>query len=152
MSIDQISLISAIAKELSKQKVKATIGQMNVIIEAANTIIRECERVPVMATEGMGLSAWLASDDTGMSSCYMASVLDGNFHRCYAHPLDLDDFGRCSRLLKAVPEFRNRLTRMSLKSPQWARLVERWTEIETLATTRPLEANQIIQDCQTIDP
>lgn len=150
--INQINLISAIAKELSKQKAKATMLHMNAIIKAANDIIRELERVPVMASEGMGLQAWLRCDDTGMSSRYMASVLDGSFHHCYAHPLDLDDFGRCSRLLKAVPEFRNRLTKMSLKSPQWSRLVERWTEIETLAATHPTAANKIIQDCQTIDP
>ena len=152
MSINQINLVSAIVKELEKQKFTPSILHFNAIIKAANDIISECERVPVMATEGMGLSAWLRCDDTGMSSCFMASVLDGTFSRPYAHPLDLDDFGRCSRLLKAVPEFRNRLTKMSLKSPQWSKLVERWTEIETLATTRPLEANQIIQDCQTIDP
>ena len=145
--ISQINLVSAIVKELSKQKFTPSILHLNAIVKAANDIIRECERVPVMATEGMGLQAWLRCDDTGLSSCYMASVLDGTFSRPYAHPLDLDDFWRCSRLLQAVPEFRERLTRMSSRSPQWSRLAAQWTEIETLATTRPLEANQVIQRC-----
>ena len=144
MKINQIELVQAICKHLEKQEFQPTMLHLNAIIKASLDIISECERVPVMATEGMGLVAWLQCDDTGLSSCYMASVLDGRFCREYAHPHDLDDFMRCVRLLKAVPEFRLRVSKMAVKSQQWAKLVARWSEIETTATTRPKEANKLI--------
>jgi hypothetical protein len=95
----------------------------------------------------MGLQAWLASDDTGQSSLYMASVL-GGFRRDYAHPRDLDDFGRCSRLLDAVPEFRPRLSEMRDKSPEWAALVDSWEAIEKIIPAEKYqEADRLVAKC-----
>ncbi|MBO1916633.1 hypothetical protein J4727_18635 [Providencia rettgeri] len=59
----------------------------------------------------MGLAAWLASDDVGASSKYMASVLSG--HLCSTSlPWDGADLGRCIRLLEAVPELASQLHEM----------------------------------------
>ena len=50
-------------------------------------------------------------------------------------PYDSDDFGRCYRLLKAVPEWRGRLSEVAAVLPKWAPLVERWDELEDLYET-----------------
>jgi hypothetical protein len=145
MNINQMDLINAVVKELGRQGFKSLIfRQTNAIIASVNKIIEECERLPVMSHAGMGLSAWLKSDDTGMSSEYMASVF-GGFQRRYYHPMDLDDFGRCSRLLTAVPEFREKLEMMRDKSKQWAALLDVWTQVEDLMREkRYKEANDIV--------
>jgi hypothetical protein len=134
--INQINLLAAICKELDKQGVKTICQrQTNAIIAAVNGMIHELERDPVMTSPNMGLQAWLTSDDTGLSSRYMASVL-GGWECEYNHPHDLDDFGRCSRLLKAVPEFRSKLERMRTKSPQWTALMDIWEEVEALIESK----------------
>lgn len=146
MVIRQIELINAVVKELQRQGVRTLISrQYNTIIESVNKIIAECEKKPVMSSAGMGLDAWLRSDDVGMSSRYMASVL-GGFECPYNHPLDLDDFGRCSRLLLAVPEFREKLEMMRSKSEQWAALLDVWTQVESLIDEkRYKEADEIVR-------
>jgi hypothetical protein len=45
------------------------------------------------------------------------------------HPHDPSDFRRCELLLRAVPEFHERLSEMAAESPTWAALVTRWDEI-----------------------
>jgi len=106
--------------------------QTNVILQAATDICLALQTdVPV--TSGMGLTAWLASDRTGLSSKYMAHVLTGkSLGAKYAHPHDPADFGRCLGLLEAVPAFRDRLSMMSAESGEWDRLVHAWDEIERL--------------------
>lgn len=48
------------------------------------------------------------------------------------YPHDSGDFGRCHRLLEAVPEFMVRIEEMAQRSPQWAALVEHWDELTKL--------------------
>jgi len=142
--MNQIELIAAIAKELDRQGIKTLFQrQMNAVITAADAIIRELRIAPVMASYAMGLSAWCLSDDTGQSSKYMAAVLSGVGGN-YAHPHDLDDFGRCSRLLNAVPEFRERLELMRDVSRQWSNLVDVWVMVESVMAENPTEANRIV--------
>jgi len=143
--VKQWDLINAVLKELGRQGFKSMVPrQTNAIIASVNKIIEECEKAPVMSSAGMGLEAWLKSDDTGMSSEYMAGVL-GGYQRRYCHPMDLDDFGRCSRLLTAVPEFREKLEMMRDKSKQWAALLDVWTQVEVLMREkRYKEANDIV--------
>lgn len=145
--ISQIELIAAICTELDRQGVKSLHAhQYNAIIAAADEMIRELKRPPKMAEANMGLEAWLSTDDVGLSSKYMASVLGGGFIVSYAHPHDVDDFGRCSRLLLAVPEYRGRLPWMRDRSPQWAGLVAVWADIETLiAEGQNVKANALIR-------
>ena len=146
--LNQIDLISAIAKEIDRQGVKTICArQMNAVIHAANEIIRAMSIAPVMAAPAMGLVAWMASDDTGSSSKYMAAVMSG-VPGNYAHPHDTGDFGRCSRLLDAVPEFRDKMEMMRDKSPQWAALLDAWSDIESLIESGDRKAaNGIIVDC-----
>lgn len=132
MRVSQIELISAICKHLDKQGVKTMVPrQYNAVIAAADCIIEAIAREPVPATPGMGLHAWLACDEAGLSSQYMASILGGfEGRREYAHPLDADDFSRCVKLLDAVPEYRKDLEKMRDKSDHWSQLLDRWDVAE----------------------
>lgn len=79
---------------------------------------------------------WLANGERGISSNTMFTRLTGvdamgGWTYCN-HPHDPADFQRCERLLRAVPELRERLHLMAEESPEWARLVARWPEINSM--------------------
>lgn len=46
-------------------------------------------------------------------------------------PLDPDDFGRCHRLLRLIPEWRARIGEMKA-APGWKRMVGVWDTLEVL--------------------
>ena len=82
---------------------------------------------------------WLMGPDTGASSLTIFSVLTemrtlaaSRMHVGASVPYDPDDFGRCYRLLKAVPAWRERLSEVAEKYPAWAALVREWSELERL--------------------
>lgn len=89
------------------------------------------------AAAGDRLEAWLDGPDTGISSLTIAEILSGrpglvrsSFGR--STPKDPADFWRCLNLLKAMPEWRERLPEVAAAEPSWAALVERWGEVEAL--------------------
>lgn len=139
--IDQVALVSAISKELGRQHPGLPVdNRYNTIIKAANGIVAEYDREPVMATSGMGLEAWLNSDDTGASSLFMAYALCNNRHLMWYgrkapsnnYPRDVDDLGRCIRLSEAVPEFGERIAKMAYHGPHWAAVANNWAEWVTM--------------------
>lgn len=154
----KIEIIGAFSKALDKLGVKtATVSEMNAIIKAATLVHDELRRDKVGASASMGLAAWCRSDDTGLSSTYMAWVLSGRnlpaeprtkldafWIRLRPHPLDVADFGRCYRLLRAAPELRERLDLMRQESPVWAALVDEWADIETLYDTGDIMAAHLL--------
>lgn len=97
------------------------------------------ERAKLLA-EGDPELEWLFGPDTGTSSKTIFSVLSAKHgHRVRnergfrpAVPNDPDDFGRCHRLLAAIPGWRERLPEMSNVSPVWKRLVEKWERLTAL--------------------
>lgn len=135
-SFDQIPLVTAITNELSRQQPNLPADhRMNAVIKAANDIIAEYAREPRMVTTGMGLRAWLLSDETGNSSQYMAFVLsktDGGWPEDLApaprqaYPRDPDDLGRCFNLIDAVPEFGGRIPEMADKGAHWMAVTSNW--------------------------
>lgn len=143
--VRQMDLILAINKELDKQakaqKVKLFVEprRFNTIIEAVNLIVAAYDKPITMASPSMGLTAWLASDDTGTSSKTMAAVLcDVHLDkRQWSHPLDNSDLGRCLRFLEAVPEARPKLERMGAVSKVWATLVKHWDELAKMYQADP---------------
>jgi hypothetical protein len=137
--INQIQLVSAIFTELDRQHPGAQVSprQLNECIRAANIIVEAMRIDDKLAQQGMGLAAWLASDDTGISSLTMAAVMyqDGRLRDAknrWCHPWDAGDFGRCHRFLEAVPGSRDLLPKMRDVSPVWAALVDRWDDITAL--------------------
>lgn len=135
--VGQIDLLVAIWKHLAAKHGKTLSlcsRHVNATIAAADDIVREL-RTPVRLTrEGMGLDAWFSSDDTGLSSQYLASVLSDRGLIENNHPHDPTDFGRCVRLLDAVPELRAKLPRLSdVKHGRvWTAIYEYWAELELL--------------------
>jgi len=76
---------------------------------------------------------WLANGEVGRSSKSMAfAALDIKQDRPWevGHPHDPDDFNRCLMLLVAVPEIRGHMDKVAAVSDKWAKLVERWAEVE----------------------
>lgn len=73
---------------------------------------------------------WLKSSDTGVSSLTIWSVMVGiDPPRDYWGPdvpYDPDDFGRCHRLLKRFPAWRDRLGEVAAAHPEWGPLVREW--------------------------
>ena len=80
------------------------------------------------------LNKWLASGDRGISSEAITSqltginILGGGWPTDY--PRDPPDFGRCLRLLIAVPEFKLRLDEMKSRHPIWAKYIKNWADME----------------------
>ena len=144
--VAQIPLFCAIINHITKRhgNVMMEARRDNVVIEASNMIVDAYRQPITRATPGMGIEKWLASDDTGMSSLAMARRLcqevGGHQPRIplkrYSdgceHPSDPSDFGRCIRLLEAVPQLREHLPSMAGLSPVWAAYVARWDEMEKL--------------------
>ena len=76
---------------------------------------------------------WIVGHDTGTSSITIWSVMNGveEYYR-QGIPLDVDDFGRCVRLLVRVPEYRDRLQEVANKYPEWQPIIDDWKELERL--------------------
>lgn len=84
---------------------------------------------------------WLLGHDTGISSLTICAVLSGN-HAVAATvargyfgadiPHDPADFGRCYRLLQAIPEWRERLGEVADKHSIWRPFVREWDAMTAL--------------------
>lgn len=75
--------------------------------------------------------AWIVGADTGTSSKTIWAHMMGQ--RCSgSYPSDGGDFGRCVRLLEAVPEWQPRLSEMASVNKYWAALVKHWDELVKL--------------------
>lgn len=141
-SFSQPGLISAILGYFDRCKLDLNERQLNAVIRAATDIFNEMYMPNRPATAGMGLHAWLSSDDTGVSSRYMASVLAeaagmGYVPRSHAdrdpYPYDPADFGRCVRLLDAVPDLRGHMSALAddtAHGPVWNAVAAEWDTLE----------------------
>lgn len=72
---------------------------------------------------------WFATGRVGASSKAMACAAAG-LPNDKSHPYDPDDLNRCLLLLEAVPEIRGCMSKVAGISDTWAKLVERWDELE----------------------
>ena len=72
---------------------------------------------------------WFAIGQVGASSKAMALAVIEMPHSS-SHPCDPDDLNRCLLLLAAVPDIRNHMDKVASISTTWAKLVERWDEVE----------------------
>lgn len=80
---------------------------------------------------------WVIGGDTGLSSLTIWGVMMGakvstkNLWRVQP-PFDAADFGRCHRLLKLMPEWRERLHEVSDQLPEWKPYVDAWGKLTDL--------------------
>lgn len=78
---------------------------------------------------------WFISGNTGVSSeAIVAQLMNIKLtqSRRGDHPHDGGDFGRCYKLLEAVPEFKLRINEMATRSNEWAALVTHWNVLTIL--------------------
>lgn len=78
---------------------------------------------------------WVVSGDTGISSKAIWAHMQGigpEKRWPWTWPSDPSDFGRCHRLLKFIPEWRDRIEEMGQYGPEWKALVEHWAELEAM--------------------
>ncbi len=72
---------------------------------------------------------WILSDDTGISSKTIWSVMMHAQVSRSDTPSAPSDFGRCYRLLQKFPEWRDRMDEVSNLYPEWGPMVDRWDEM-----------------------
>ena len=72
---------------------------------------------------------WLATGQVGESSKAMAFAMAGIKAKT-DHPLDPADFNRCLLLLHKHPGLRDFFPFVRDLSPVWAKLIDRWDEVE----------------------
>lgn len=134
-NVDQIALVSAISAELSSQnpELPFEVALFNKIVEAANSIVAECKRERVYATSKMTPSEWLSSDDVGLSSEYMITVLAelGSPAPDGYSPRDADDLGRCIRMVESC-NLESEIPRLLDMGKQWKRIAENWAHLKSL--------------------
>jgi hypothetical protein len=79
----------------------------------------------------MEILEWISVDGNGLSAKAIACAALGQVPKRPNYPHDGDDFGRCYRLLIAVPGARAGLERLGKDGgPIWVALVANWPEIE----------------------
>lgn len=132
--LNQIDLITAISNEICRQhpKIKAEPRLFNAIIAAADMLVDEYAKPNTPASDGMGLTAWLACDDVGRSSKYMAWLLnkDKFSQPEFGFPNDADDFGRCVRMTSAIGISDDEVAELLGKeSGRWLYLGSVWKEM-----------------------
>jgi hypothetical protein len=127
--VNQMDLITAITKELGRQGlIEVNPRQYNALIAAVDDICAALYVEHIPALPNIGLLRWLASDETGSSSKYLAYTLFPSEapKAEYAHPHDIGDFKRCVGLINSVPEAKNNLDLIRERSPQWDAVCENW--------------------------
>ncbi|RQS39746.1 hypothetical protein [Burkholderia sp. Bp8990] len=82
------------------------------------------------------LGNWFVGDDTGISSTTMAAIALGATNSSglssFDAPYDPADFGRCYRLVTAVPEIREFFPRIGKKVPAFRGILREWDDLVKL--------------------
>lgn len=72
---------------------------------------------------------WISNGQVGLSSKTMWQHFINQPVVRLNHPHDPDDFSRCYKLLKAVPEWKLRILELSERSTAWKNLAENWEKL-----------------------
>ncbi len=84
-------------------------------------------------TDVIKVAHWALSDDTGLSSEYIAKVfLNKTLPITVVTPSDADDLGRCVRLIETIPNIRDIFPLLRKAIPVWATYLAHWEELTTL--------------------
>jgi len=110
------------------------VEMLDAMIGAFNKIHKSCKPVWKQPEVNQNLSVsqranwWWNNGERGASSETMWYCLADRIKR-REHPHDPDDFKRCYKLLKVIPEWKNELHKLKEISDVWARLVENWGKL-----------------------
>ena len=75
------------------------------------------------------LIEWLLSGDTGTSSLTLAALAYGKKIDRMDIPSDAGDFGRCYRLVKAVPEVKGCFHFIAKEFPKFDPIIQSWDQL-----------------------
>jgi hypothetical protein len=73
---------------------------------------------------------WMEGRDSGTSSKTILSLLTGITVRQHDVPYDMDDIGRCVRMLNLFPELKTRINEVSEKDIAWMPFIDCWDQLE----------------------
>jgi hypothetical protein len=110
------------------------IDMMTAMMTAFNKIHKNCPptwkepEVPELS-EQQRANWWITHGHVGMSSKSIWAYFMGQKEPSPNHPYDPDDFGRCYKLFKAVPEWRERVSELKSLSVEWHRLSLHWDKL-----------------------
>lgn len=98
------------------------------------------------------LERWSKYGETGASSRCIAQVMTG-VEPSGEYPIDAADFGRCEKLMDAIPSFLDRFYLMAEVNIYWQALHDKWSKIrETPPDQRTALIKSIINPIQDKDP
>lgn len=107
-----------------------------VVVAAINAFVKmhaHCKEGDFKEPETNTPEAWLRGRDTGISSqTIYAVMMNQHLRNHYDVPHDPEDFGRCYRLLKLFPAWRERLGEVVARFPAWGPIVREWDRIQEL--------------------
>lgn len=143
IQLNQSRLVTAIMDAVVKQAQRGGITiyviarQQNAILKAADAIVKEFAIGYKESVPGAGVQQWVESDDTGMSSRFMAAKLCGATDVAYAYPHDPSDFDLCAKLWAAATETQKadmvlRKPILAESGPHWKLLIAQWDELLAL--------------------
>lgn len=88
---------------------------------------------PPSLSEVQKAAFWWKNGERGLSSETIFNQLSGRgASKNSYHPCDPDDFRRCYLLLKAIPEWKDRLVLLKSISQSWSNLVHHWDELTAM--------------------
>lgn len=134
IEVNHSKLLAVISQELHRQNPGRSFSPdvLNTSIRAVNLIVSECAREPVKPVKGMTIAQWFNTDDTGLSSQYMAYVIDGGKTRLpvqgYEYPRDAGDFGRCLRMVEACG-LEKKVFLMLTTGHEWRHIATEWESL-----------------------
>jgi len=73
---------------------------------------------------------WTAGDDVGISSQCMAFVSCGVKPKYKCTPSDPADLNRCLKLVKQIPEIKDKFDQISKISNHWKSVIDNWDLLE----------------------
>jgi hypothetical protein len=112
-----------------------SIAAFNIKVEAFIKLHKKCPKTwtepEIDQTQSVQEKAmfWLNNGHVGMSSKTMWNFFMGNKDYPINHPHDPDDFSRCYKLLKAVPEWEIRVPELASLSKEWKNLSQNWQKL-----------------------
>lgn len=106
--------------------------------------LEQIKAAPLSPEAMRRLGNWLVGNDTGISSMTMAGIALGADAMDHGWgtdaPHDPSDFGRCYRLVKAVPEIRAAFPVIGARVPAFAGILENWDDLAQIYETALLRS------------
>ena len=101
------------------------------ILMGQNRSLAEDQAFPSTGDVSERASSWLENGEMGSSSEAIRLHMTGKPKQEMSAPADTADLRRCVLLLHRIPEWRERMSEMSVYGP-WSRIAPQWAALESL--------------------